>query len=794
MKPIWKIGLILAAIPIIVVAVIVWGRAKEVQHDLISIPDDGRVLNSEQETLQFRKGNLLYKSWDDKQMIAEDANKDTRNEIMPSSMLYLKQQGLLFTGAVPVIDVNGVSRKLKARKVYQPEKDSYRYKDSEIPDKSIVKLANRQYYLNADATLYLGDEKIGKVSKPLLLIDKSGSVTIYEKNKKSRYLGYMTLKVNDRTVLDASDETYTIGKRKIDLASFGGSDNKKVVLQDTETEQDTSKKEQKDLNAKQEKGKMALAKSAKATEASKGVKAKRKYGESLNSKGSKAAGGAGNGEASESGSKSGASDSRGGGADLGASASANNQGKQGSSEEPPNPQKELNKIDNYADIVKKIEEINQKLERSIPVLKIGYIAPGVTSVKVNYQFADPSNTLIGTTKVSVIDENTKKAVDTQYVSAVNQEVMLSHLSPNKNYHLEFVYHYDLGKEAGIQEMKVQSASFQTQTVSAIYQMEHITSTTMKLNVALDTRVDGIKKVRLKVIKPNGDHFYTNSNANLLNGKGDVVNLTGLAPDSAYEFQLQIELKNGQTIELDKSEKYYTMQATVLKNLKATISKENRILIDYDWASSDYEIKDSKVELVDQASNEQVDYQLISQEKGTLILVPDLVDKEALLEGTLTLSAVHKKTRASKTFEYPIKKALLYSKNADLQLELTPFQQNDAESKETQRGKSVENMEAQTEKANTMMKTEDLLASKDATYDLVFQMNGALNAVYQLITERQSNAKPGDWTIYDKQEVKASEEGKVHLIQTISKLSKDNFHYRISVFDEKGQLLLYSYPR
>lgn len=104
------------------------------------------------------------------------------------------------------------------------------------------------------------------------------------------------------------------------------------------------------------------------------------------------------------------------------------------------------------------------------------------------------------------------------------------------------------------------------------------------------------------------------------------------------------------------------------------------------------------------------------------------------------------------------------------------------------------MEAQTEKANTMMKTEDLLASEDATYDLVFQMNGALNAVYQLVTERQSNAKPGDWTIYDKQEVKASEEGKVHLIQTISKLSKDNFHYRISVFDEKGQLLLYSYPR
>ncbi|MFO7197166.1 hypothetical protein QJS79_14925, partial [Enterococcus faecium] len=86
--------------------------------------------------------------------------------------------------------------------VYQQTNSSYKYKNSEITENSIVKLANRQYYLNADATLYLGGKETKKVSKPLLLIDKTGSVTIYENKKKSRFLGHMTLKVNDKTVLD----------------------------------------------------------------------------------------------------------------------------------------------------------------------------------------------------------------------------------------------------------------------------------------------------------------------------------------------------------------------------------------------------------------------------------------------------------------------------------------------------------------------------------------------------------------------------------------------------------------
>ncbi|MBA5790244.1 hypothetical protein H3280_24930, partial [Escherichia coli] len=136
-----------------------------------------------------------------------------------------------------------------------------------------------------------------------------------------------------------------------------------------------------------------------------------------------------------------------------------------------------NEIDDYEAVLRKIEDLNKKLERNIPVLRIGYIAPGVTSVKVSYNYADPNNTLIGVTKISAVDEKTGKTVNTQYVSAVDTEATLKGLSPNGKYHLEFTYQYDLGTNKGIQEVKMQSDSFTTQTVAAIYQMQSVTSTT-----------------------------------------------------------------------------------------------------------------------------------------------------------------------------------------------------------------------------------------------------------------------------------------------------------------------------
>lgn len=757
MKPTWKIGVIVAAVPLIIISVILWGSFKEARYDLVSLPSNGVVLNDEQETLQFQKGHTLYRSWNDDQLIAKNDEDDTRNKIMQSTILYLDKDALMFTKSVPVIDINGVSTKLKGRQIYEPKGTSYQYKNSEIAEKSIVKLANRQYFLNAEATLYLGGKEIKKVSKPLLLIDKTGSVTIYENKKKSRYLGHMTLKVNDETVLDASNETYTIGERKIDLASFGGTDNEKIVVKKDEKDAEDKKAAEEEKKAASEKtatnDKQSSGETSDKNEsASNGLNATKKYGNEIKA-------GSGSADAGTTGSKSGSSGAT---------------------------QKDLEEIDNYEAVLKKIEELNKKLERNIPVLRIGYIAPGVTSAKVSYNYSDPNNTLIGVTKISVVDEKTGKTINSHYASATDTEATLTGLSPNGKYHLEFTYQYDLGTDKGIQEVKMKSDSFTTQSVSAIYQMQSVTSTSIKVNIALDAQIEGIKRARIKVKKANGDSFYMNVGTNFINGNGELLNVTDLAPSSAYQFQTIIEMKNGETIELNNSEKYYTMQATVLRSLRADLSVDKVVQVEYDWASTDYTLNQATVELKDEAKSE-VDYKIVNQEKGSIRLVP-ITDEETVdLEAKLVLKTTNNDTKESKTFEYPIKQDIQYDKDAKLTISLTPFQ---TEENSTEKAEDPEQETARN--AGIATKIEEVLAPQNATYDMMFSMQRKAGETYRVAFERRAVGTSDGWTSFTNKELTADETGLVSHMESISRIAKENFDYRIAVYDTKGTLQLYVY--
>ncbi|EAC8463002.1 hypothetical protein [Listeria monocytogenes] len=757
MKPTWKIGVIVAAVPLIIISVILWGSFKEARYDLVSLPSNGVVLNDEQETLQFQKGHTLYRSWNDDQLIAKNDEDDTRNKIMQSTILYLDKDALMFTKSVPVIDINGVSTKLKGRQIYEPKGTSYQYKNSEIAEKSIVKLANRQYFLNAEATLYLAGKEIKKVSKPLLLIDKTGSVTIYENKKKSRYLGHMTLKVNDETVLDASNETYTIGERKIDLASFGGTDNEKIVVKKDEKDAEDKKAAEEEKKAASEKtatnDKQSSGETSDKNESvSNGLNATKKYGNEIKA-------GSGSADAGTTGSKSGSSGAT---------------------------QKDLEEIDNYEAVLKKIEELNKKLERNIPVLRIGYIAPGVTSAKVSYNYSDPNNTLIGVTKISVVDEKTGKTINSHYASATDTEATLTGLSPNGKYHLEFTYQYDLGTDKGIQEVKMKSDSFTTQSVSAIYQMQSVTSTSIKVNIALDAQIEGIKRARIKVKKANGDSFYMNVGTNFINGNGELLNVTDLAPSSAYQFQTIIEMKNGETIELNNSEKYYTMQATVLRSLRANLSVDKVVQVEYDWASTDYTLNQATVELKDEAKSE-VDYKIVNQEKGSIRLVP-ITDEETVdLEAKLVLKTTNNDTKESKTFEYPIKQDIQYDKDAKLTISLTPFQ---TEENSTEKAEDPEQETARN--AGIATKIEEVLAPQNATYDMIFSMQRKAGETYRVAFERRAVGTSDGWTSFTNKELTADETGLVSHMESISRIAKENFDYRIAVYDTKGTLQLYVY--
>ncbi|HDM8982796.1 TPA: hypothetical protein P0T74_001877 [Listeria innocua] len=757
MKPTWKIGLIVAAVPLIIISVILWGSFKEARYDLVSLPSNGVVLNNEQETLQFQKGHTLYRSWNDDQLIAKNDEDDTRNQIMQSTILYLDKDALMFTKNVPVIDINGVSTKLKGRQVYEQKAASYLYKNSEIAEKSVVKLANRQYFLNADATLYLGGKEIKKVSKPLLLIDKTGSVTIYENKKKSRYLGHMTLKVNDETVLDASNETYTIGERKIDLASFGGTDNKKIVVKKDEKEAENKKAaedktEASDKTAANDKDSTNKASNQNGS-SNGGLNATKKYGNDLKA-------GSGSSETASKGNTGGS---------------------------PGKAQKDLEEIDNYEAVLKKIEELNKKLERNIPVLRIGYIAPGVTSAKVSYSYSDPNNTLIRVTKISVVDEKTGKTVNTRYVSAVDTEATLTGLSPNGKYHLEFTYQYDLGTDKGIQEVKMKSESFTTQSVSAVYQMQSVTSTSMKVNISLDSQIEDVKRARIKVKQANGDSFYMNVGTNFINGNGELLNVTDLSPSTAYQFQAIIEMKNGETIELNSSEKYYTMQATVLRSLRANLSVNKVVQVEYDWNSTDYTINQATVELKDEKDQSKVDYKIVNQEKGNIRLVPITDEEKVDLEAKLVLKTTKNNTNETKTFEYPIKQDIEYDKDAKFTISLTPFQTEDNSVKQTE---ETEQEKAQNGGLTTPI--EEVLAPQNATYDMKFTMQRKAGETYRIAIERRAAGTENSWTAFSSKELQADEAGLVNHMETISKIAKENFDYRVAVYDTNGALQLYVY--
>ncbi|MBC1393912.1 hypothetical protein HB830_10935 [Listeria innocua] len=757
MKPTWKIGLIVAAVPLIIISVILWGSFKEARYDLVSLPSNGVVLNNEQETLQFQKGHTLYRSWNDDQLIAKNDEDDTRNQIMQSTILYLDKDALMFTKSVPVIDINGVSTKLKGRQVYEQKAASYLYKNSEIAEKSVVKLANRQYFLNADATLYLGGKEIKKVSKPLLLIDKTGSVTIYENKKKSRYLGHMTLKVNDETVLDASNETYTIGERKIDLASFGGTDNKKIVVKKDEKEDENKKAAEDKTEASDKTAANDNESTSKANNqngsSNGGLNATKKYGDDLKA-------GSGSSETTSKG---------------------NTGGSTGTT------QKDLEEIDNYEAVLKKIEELNKKLERSIPVLRIGYIAPGVTSAKVSYSYSDPNNTLIGVTKISVVDEKTGKTVNTRYVSAIDTEATLTGLSPNGKYHLEFTYQYDLGTDKGIQEVKMKSESFTTQSVSAVYQMQNVTSTSMKVNISLDAQIEDVKRARIKVKKADGDSFYMNVGTSFINGNGEVLNVTNLSPSTAYQFQAIIEMKNGETIELNSSEKYYTMQATVLRSLRANLSVNKVVQVEYDWNSTDYTINQATVELKDEKDQSKVDYKIVNQEKGNIRLVPITDEEKVDLEAKLVLKTTKNNTNETKTFEYPIKQDIEYDKDAKFTISLTPFQTEDNSVKQTE-----ETEQEKIQNGGFTTPIEEVLAPQNATYDMKFTMQRKAGETYRIAIERREAGTENSWTAFSSKELKADESGLVNHMETISKIAKESFDYRVAVYDTNGALQLYVY--
>lgn len=766
MKPSIKIGVIVSFIVLIIAGVVIWSSLKEIRFDLISLNDPGVVLNNEMETVQFEKGNLLYRSWNDEQLVTKKDGSD-KAPLMKKAMLFFKEGAIMFTDVAQEIDTDGVGKKLEKRTPYKEKGTVYQAKKSTIKQRSVVKLATRKYYLNADAELYLENERIKKVSKPLLLIDKTGSVTIYENKKKSRYLGHMRLKLDEQTTLDASDETYKVGKRTIDLASFGGTDNKKYVVKDEKKDQKnttTPIKNKAEKAAKQaETAQKASSGEPKETTTDNHGKAvgkleqPPKYVADITDKINKGTNGT-------SGSVDGTKNSGKGSAEEGIS------------------QKELAKLHNYQEMLKKIEAFNKKTKRQVPVLRIGYIAPGVTSTKVNFAYNDPHNTLTGVTKISAVNVKTGKIAATEYAASIDHEATLNGLEPNQEYYLTFHYQYDLGNKTGIQEVNIQSDSFMTQTVAALYELQQVTSTTMKLKLMLDTEFEDLKRARVKVIQIDGDSYYMDVNSKLLRNEGELLTVNGLHASTAYQFQLELTTQNGTQIELNLSNTYHTMQATALESFDFQLNDSGQLEVDYKWSSADYQLQDTELKLIDSDSQKNISYTVVRQARSKLILVPDSDEKELKLHAKLLLHTKNNQTQANKVFSYDAKPEVVYKQNAKLSIMKTTL--TGQKEHVTESFGSKTELEASSREPNL--------------YELAFMMSVPRKETadsYKVVTEnRPLDIETGTaWRTYGTEVRQPDEAGIVTKTEQLSELAIENFQFRIVVYDSKGALLTYVYP-
>ncbi|MFV0394175.1 MAG: hypothetical protein ACK5LC_07245, partial [Coprobacillaceae bacterium] len=239
-----KIYISLIAALIIVGGVVFWGTSQNARFDVLSLEEDGTVLNKDYETVQFSKKDTIYRNWNSEQVIL--TNDETEKNVMSdSSMLIMNSGSLMFLQQTPNIDVSGVSRNTDARSVYKKTGTGFRNDyNNEIVEKEVVKLANRQYFVAGSGSLYVDGELVGEATDPLLLVDKTGSVTALVDNgtRKDRYIGHFVFVLDDTHRVDVSDEKYYVEDTVIDLSKYGGTDNEKLVINEEEEldEEDTT--------------------------------------------------------------------------------------------------------------------------------------------------------------------------------------------------------------------------------------------------------------------------------------------------------------------------------------------------------------------------------------------------------------------------------------------------------------------------------------------------------------------------------------------------------------------------
>ncbi|EAE3710523.1 hypothetical protein KQY60_000911 [Listeria monocytogenes] len=606
---------------IILIGVVVWGFFQHIRYDEYVVKASGYTLNEEQETIQFPKESLLYRTWDEQEIV--ESSKSESVEIAAKGIIHLETEDILFQNAATIIDTSGVANKIKPRSLFKEEGSAYVKANQKIANQDIVKIANRNYFFNASAEVFVDGEKVDEVTRPQLLVDKTGSVTIYSDQKKKRYIGSLELKVSNDIVFEVSNEKYVIGDRVIDLSKFDGSDNEKYVVDAKKDKDDEEKEKEEGQETKQSNSQEASEKKLAELE--------KKYDNtSLNDK-SGSTSGSGNNQTSEKG---------------------NGSNKEGSSET------DIPSIEDYDQLMRLLEKLNDDSKKQIPSVNLSKIKPTVNSVTSVFRVDDLSGTLVGPIEVQVWDAKTDKVFATYYMTKEQSYLEIVNLAPNSTYYLGYKYQYDLGDGKGLKEIKVKDRdrAFTTLSVSAIYNVTKITSNSIEASVYLDSEVDRLMKAELSVvdIKTNTTINTVNVETKGLNTTGSKVILKNLETDKEYRLQLGIVYDKSTSLTLNGSNIYKTGKKPELYKSCFNVSESGQFEASYQWNPGDYLAESAKFYLKDD-EGELYETIVTEQKENVVQFVPkeNIVKETEELSVVLEILAHDQEDRKKETFSYEL---------------------------------------------------------------------------------------------------------------------------------------------
>ncbi|TLG76757.1 hypothetical protein [Culicoidibacter larvae] len=701
-----KIFLVLISAVVIVAALIGWGSFQSIRLDAYYLEGEGVALNSDYETIQFQNQDLLYRSWNNEQLI--ETSSEEQLTLPESAMLFYENGDVFFTQEVTNIDTAGISNMLTPRVVYQ-NSGNHRYAPSDnsgasIDENNIVKIANRQYFLAADAKIIVDGTEMGTVSNPELLIDKSGSVTVFADKKKQRFIGHLVLWINDHLAFDVSNEVYLVDGAVIDLSKFGGTDNLKLVVESK-------------ANASSENN-----------------------SSSNNSQGSGSA----------------------------------NQTVSGTTTSGSSASVQIPEIDDWSVIMKKLEELNANMARKIPTVQFDYVDAGVTSVATKLTIYDIDHTLVGPISVEVLDLANNSVVQTLYHNSNESILNVTNLASNHDYQLRLSYQFDLGDNSGIQTIRVLSPELSTQSVRALYNVDLARSSDMTLTVATDVKIEGISKATLVVSEKSlfGQSFEVAVNASRLADIGEQITIRGLKPQTAYQFQLKIELTNGEEMLLNQSAQYYTMPTTRMSGLQSVRAAGQAIRVEYDWQSDDYEMLDANVVLTENRwFGGAIDAVITDKRDGSITLVPETSAEEQDYKAELQIVAADRASGAIETFTYPLDSTFTFKQPASLVL-----------------------IEEKVDSDVVGSSSNSITAINNFLLEFRFENQEDISN-FKVILERSNKndvADDREWQSFFEGELEQRDADIWQFETRITALSVEQFDFRVAVYDEANQLLFYTY--